>query len=86
MDARMSDIVVVLDKRWENDLAAAVAVLKQHGMDVAAADDDKSVVEGIIATDKVHALEQLDCVDYVRKVFTWEANYPKGDPRDVDGM
>ena len=86
MDASMSDIVVVLDKRWENDLAGAISVLKHHGMDVARADDDTSVVEGVIETNKVHHLEKLDCVDYVRKVFSWEANYPPGDPRDVDGL
>lgn len=86
MDAQMSDIVVVLDKAWENDLAGAVARLKQCGMDVASADDDNSVVQGQIETRKVHDLERLDCVDYVRKVFTWDANYPPSDPRDRDGI
>ena len=85
MDAQMSDIVVVLDKAWENDLPGALAKLKQSGMHVASADDDKSVIEGQIETHKVHDLERLDCVDYVRKVFTWNANYPPEDPRDRDG-
>jgi hypothetical protein len=86
MDAQMSDIVVVLDKAWENDLPGAVAKLRASGMEVANACDDKSVVEGQIETCKVHDLEKLDCVDYVRKVFTWDANYPPGDPRDRDGV
>jgi hypothetical protein len=25
-------------------------------------------------------------VDYVRKVFTYHANFPPGDPRDRDGV
>jgi hypothetical protein len=83
-DAQMSDITVVLDKRWENDLAGAVEMLKQHGVDVRSADDDTSVVEGVCETAKVHALEKLDCVDYVRTTFTWIADYPAGDPRDQD--
>jgi len=86
MDAQMSDIVVVLDKSCENDLAGAVARLKACGMQVINADDENSVVEGQIEAYKVHDLEKLDCVDYVRRVFTWDANYPPGDPRDRDGV
>ena len=86
MDAIVSDIVVVLDKRWENNLAEAVQILKDSGMEIRNADDDNSVVEGSIDAGKVHDLEKLDCVDYVRRVFTYEANYPPGDPRDRDGM
>ena len=85
MDANISELVVVLDKRWENDLAGAVALLKQCGMEVSNADDDTSVVEGCIDTSRLHELEKLDCVDYVRKVFSYDANYPPGDPRDRDG-
>jgi hypothetical protein len=85
-DANISDIVVVLDKRWENDLNAAVEILKKCGMEVVNADDDNSVVEGNIETYKVHELEKQDCVDYVRKVFSYDANYPPGDPRYRDGQ
>lgn len=83
-DAQMSDITVVLDKRWESDLEGAVKLLKDAGVEVRTADDDNSVVEGVVETAKVHALEKLDCVDYVRTTFTWIADYPAGDPRDQD--
>ena len=86
MDAIISDIVVVLDKAYEDRLADAVAKLKSMGMEVRSADDDNSVVEGTIEECHVHALEKLDCVDYVRKVFTYYANFPPGDPRDRDGV
>jgi hypothetical protein len=86
MDAYYSDIVVILDKAWEDKLADAVAQLQAAGMTVAKADDDTSVVEGQIEAGKVHALEQLPCVEYVRKVFTYAANFPPGDPRDRDGQ
>ena len=85
-DANVSDIVVVLDKAYEEKLAEALEKLKQCGMEVSNADDDNSVVEGLIETCKVHELEKLDCVDYVRKVFSYDANYPPGDPRDRDGV
>ena len=84
MDAYVTEVVVVLDKAYEERLQEAVAKLKEAGMEIENADDDNSVVEGTINTSKVAALEKLDCVEYVRKVFTYEANYPPGDPRDVD--
>jgi hypothetical protein len=83
-DAQMSDITVVLDKRWENDLAGAVEHLKKAGVEVRSADDNNSVVEGVCESAKVKELEKLDCVDYVRTTFSWIADYPPGDPRDQD--
>ena len=86
MDAIISDIVVVLDKAYEDRLADAVAMLKSMGMEIRSADDDNSVVEGTIDESRVHDIEKLKCVDYVRKVFTYYANFPPGDPRDRDGV
>ena len=83
-DALMSDVTVVLDKRWENDLAGAVKLLEQAGLSVRSADDDSGVVEGVIEAGKVPDLQKMDCVDYVRTTFTWVADYPVGDPRDRD--
>ena len=84
MDAFVTECVVVLDKAYEERLKDALACLEAAGLSVLSADDDNSVIEGTIEAHKVEALEKLDCVDYVRKVFTYEANYPPGDPRDVD--
>jgi hypothetical protein len=86
MDAVISDIVVILDKAYEDRLDEAIKILKDAGMEIRSADDDNSVVEGAIEDSKVHALEKLPAVDYVRKVFTYYADYPPGDPRDVNNM
>ena len=86
MDAIISDIVVIVDKAWEEKLKEAEQTLKDAGMTIRESDDDNSVITGLIEESKVHALEKLPCVDYVRKVFTYYADYPPGDPRDVDKM
>jgi len=86
MDCNITECIVILDKNWENDLPAATEMLKGAGMRITNADDDNSVVEGEIDSEKLHALEKLPCVDYVRKVFSYDANFPPGDPRDRDGM
>jgi hypothetical protein len=86
VDAIISDILVVLDPAYEARLADALTMLKSAGMEIRSADDDNSVVEGTIEEALVHGLEKLECVDYVRKVFTYYANFPPGDPRDRDGV
>jgi hypothetical protein len=85
MDARVSEVVVTLDKRWEKKRDQALSALKKCGLEVRGCDEDCGVVEGNIDVSRVHDLEKLDAVDYVRTVFTYFANYPPGDPRDVDG-
>jgi len=79
-------MVITLDKRWERDMRDALRMLRDTGLQVLRTDGAKSVVEGTIDAARVHDLEKLDCVEYVRTVFTYDANYPPGDPRDRDGM
>jgi hypothetical protein len=86
MDANISDIFVILSRAYEERLPEAVQQLKNVGMDISKADDDNSVVEGSIDSGRLHELEKLDCVGYVRRVFSYDANFPPGDPRDRDGM
>jgi hypothetical protein len=81
-DIEMTEVTVILDVRWENKLEEAVAILQTAGLRVIDACDDSSVVNGDIPSEKLHDLEKLDCVDYVRRVFTWSAEFPKDDPRD----
>jgi hypothetical protein len=84
-DAEITEMVVVLDKRWEDKLQDAIEQLKTVGMEIYSADDDNSVIEGAAESHKVQDIEKLDCVDYVRKVMTYIVDYPPGDPRDKDG-
>jgi hypothetical protein len=85
-EAMMSDITVVLDPRYvdEPKTSEAIAALKAAGMEIRALDDAASVVEGTIEACKVKELERLEAVDYVRVVFTYVADYPAGDPRNLD--
>ena len=84
-DAYLSDVVVVLDDLTNEQTQQVVAQLAAAGLEVSRVDDDSSVVEGTIESYKVHALKDVPRVRYVRSVFTYDANYPPGDPRDRDG-
>lgn len=77
---------MILDAAYADRLGEAISQLEQVGLQVSVADDDHSVVQGVIDAANLAALEALPCVDYVRRVFTYDANFPPGDPRDRDGI
>lgn len=83
-DAEISDVVVVLDALEDPQLQAIVEQLKCMGMCVESVDGDASVIEGCIESPRVHEVEKLPHVRYVRRVFSYTADYPVGDPRDQD--
>src|SRR5438445_4446984 len=84
-DAEMTEVTVILRKDYEERLQDAVQMLTTAGMSITSADDENSVVEGAVESCRLPQIEQLECVQYVRRVMTYTADYPVGDPRDKDG-
>ncbi|MCC6424430.1 MAG: hypothetical protein IT447_13215 [Phycisphaerales bacterium] len=83
-DAEISDLVVVLKGDYAERQDEAEKMLRDAGMQIRSSDQDNGVVEGSIETRHLHELKKLPCVEYVRSVFTYVADYPAGDPRDQD--
>jgi Cys-tRNA synthase (O-phospho-L-seryl-tRNA:Cys-tRNA synthase) len=83
-DAEITEVVVVVHSNYCNRLEEAVAKIKGFGVEVFSTDVDECVISGSIETFKVPELEKLDCVNYVRSVLTYIADFPVGDPRDQD--
>jgi hypothetical protein len=81
-DAYITEVMVTLKGSYADRMEEALKQVRGVGMHVDHADDDMSMVEGSIEAGSVHALEQLDAVQYVRKMHTYAAEYPEGDPRD----
>lgn len=84
-DAQIVDVTITLKKAFEDRLQDAVEMLKSAGMEIRTADDDISVIEGSVEISRLVIVEGLDCVEYVRRVMTYNVDYPAGDPRDVNG-
>ena len=84
-DAEITEVVVVLHQACENKLEEAVALLVAAGVEVFSTDEDEMLVNGSVETYKLREVEKLSCVNYVRNVLTYIADFPKGDPRDQDG-
>ena len=85
-DAYLAEVVVLLDELTTEQTAEVVEQLKAAGLEVSRVNDDQSVVEGTIESIRAHDLKNVPRVRYVRTVFTYEANFPPGDPRDRDGQ
>jgi hypothetical protein len=81
-DAYITEVMITLKGTYGDRMEEALKQLRGVGMHVDNADQDMSMVEGSIEAGSVHALEQLDAVQYVRKMHTYAAEYPAGDPRD----
>ena len=83
-DAEVSDITIVLKAECAEKLDASAAELKKLGMEIDETDADNGVIEGTIGADKVADVKKWPCVEYVRVEFTYVADYPPGDPRNLD--
>ncbi len=84
-DAEITEVVVVLHEACQNKLDDALSQLKAAGVEIFSTDEDEMLVNGSVETFKLKELEKLECVNYIRSVLTYIADYPKGDPRDQDG-
>lgn len=84
-DALVSDITVVLKPHCVDKIKEAVQALNDAGMGISSVNEDVGAVEGSCDSNRIAAIQQLDCVDAVRTTFSYVADYPVGDPRDRDG-
>lgn len=84
-DTEISDLVVVLKGEYAQRQQEAEQMLRQTGMEISSSDEENGVVEGSIESKNLRDLKNLPCVEYIRSVFTYIADYPPGDPRDKDG-
>ena len=85
-DATYSEVVVVLEELTTEQTQGVVEQLRAAGLEVSNVDDDRSIVEGTIESGRAHDLKHVPKVRYVRTAFTYDANFPPGDPRDRDGQ
>lgn len=83
-DAEVSDVVVVLRAECAEKLDETTQSLVKMGMQIEKTDSDNGVIEGTIGTDHVQSVKKWPCVEYVRIDFTYIADYPPGDPRNLD--
>ncbi|MGD0461501.1 MAG: hypothetical protein ABSB74_03330 [Tepidisphaeraceae bacterium] len=83
-DDELSDVVVIIVDEPGMTTQAAAQKLKSLGLSVSDVDEENGAVTGTIETTKLKSLQKLEFVKYVRTVFNYIADYPAGDPRNLD--
>ena len=84
-DAVLSDITVVIKTEFGDQLKDVIEQLNAVGLGISSVNEDGFVIEGTIDQTKVLQIGQLTFVQAVRTTFSYVADYPVGDPRDLDG-
>jgi hypothetical protein len=85
-DAEVTDVVIVLIDEPGITTLDAVKNCTELGLSLTSVDESNCVIEGTIDATKVGLLKKLTFVKYVRSVFTYIADYPPGDPRNLDNI
>jgi hypothetical protein len=83
-DAYVTDVVVVVESGSEQSFEDVLSKARNLGLHVREVRKDDYVIEGTVDSSKLVDLDKLPGVEYVRSVFTYVADYPPGDPRDLD--
>ena len=69
----VSDVEIVLKAECDGRDDETLAQLRGVGLEVVNFIADEGVVEGTLPADRLDALKKIDCVAYVRNVFTYIA-------------
>lgn len=86
MEAYKSEIVAVIDDKHSDDLDAMVKTLTKAGCEVSNVNRSEGVIEGLVDSGQVKAIDDLPGVEYVRTVFTYLANHAPANLGDRDEM
>ena len=81
-DTYITEVVVVLDELSDERTAEVVKELEALGLAVDHVNHENSVIEGRVELHLAHELEKVASVRYVRKHFTYAAEFPPGHPMD----
>jgi hypothetical protein len=84
-DQQVSDVTIVIKPQFANRLDEVVEQLNEAGVGITNVNEDVGAIEGSCEANRVCLIERMDFVDAVRTTFTYIADYPPGDPRDLDG-
>ena len=84
-DQYISDVTVIIKRDWVSRLEDIVEQLNEAGVGITTVNDDVGAIEGSCEANRVCIIQQMEFVEAVRTTFSYIADYPPGDPRDLDG-
>lgn len=85
-ETEITEVVIVLSEAFGEKLDEAGEQLKGVGLEIFSTDPDEGVVSGSIESYKLPQLEKAPCVNYVRMVQTYIADFPVKEGADSDSV
>ncbi len=83
-DADISEVIIILHEEAGGTLDETLLKLMEWCVSIGEVDRDEAAVQASVESTKLKALEQLSFVKYIRRVFEYTADFPPGDPRNLD--
>ena len=84
-DQQISDLTIIIKPAFADRMDEIVEQLNEAGVGITNVNEDVGAIEGSCESNRVCLIERMDFVDAVRTTFSYIADYPPGDPRDLDG-
>jgi hypothetical protein len=84
-DQYISDVTIIIKRDWTARLDDIVEQLNEVGVGIVTVNEDVGAIEGSCESNRVCVIQQMEFVEAVRTTFNYIADYPPGDPRDLDG-
>ena len=84
-DQTISEITIVIKAVFAERLGEILEQLNEAGVGITNVNEDVGAIEGNCESNRVCAIERMEFVEAVRTTFSYVADYPPGDPRDLDG-
>ena len=84
-DQSISDVTIVIKPEFVERMEDVIEQLNEAGVGITNVNEDVGAVEGSCESNRVCLIERMEFVDAVRTTFSYIADYPPGDQRDLDG-
>ena len=84
-DQSVSEVTIVIKPEFSGRMEDVIEQLNQAGVGITNVNEDVGAVEGSCESNRVCLIERMEFVDAVRTTFSYIADYPPGDQRDLDG-
>ncbi len=83
-DALISEVIVVVDATPDNQFQAILTSVALVGLEIDDSNPNNGSIGGTIDSNRLPELRAVNGVKYVRITMEYIADFPAGDPRDLD--
>ena len=85
-DQSISEVTIILRSEFIDRMDEVTEQLAETGAAISSVDSNMGTIVASCESNRLSVIERMEFVQAVRTTFSYVADYPSGDPRDVDGL